>query len=388
MVGERTVFRDVGKLSFDYVPEKLVHREKEMGFLRTLFKPVLSGISQNVLVTGSVGTGKTAAAKRFCMDFQEAAGREGKALDFTIVNCRQNNTTSAAMLRILNHFEPHFPERGFAVPEMSRSLRKDIEKRKTHLIVVLDEAEVLLKKSGSDLIYNLTRFDEEGLTAKSSVSLILISPKFAFDYLDSASLSTFKRSNRLEFSRYSEEQLHDILDARVGLAFHPGTVEEDSILLIASIASEWGDARYAIELLEKAGMLADEEKKEQVGAEEVRRAKAETYSTVTEEKIESLDRSKLLVLLGVARAIKGKASIGTSDAEKDYAIACEEYGVERLGHTRFWDDLKELDALGLIELKSTKGGSLGKTSTISLTESPAKLLRERIEGMLDRMGKR
>src|SRR2546430_13937493 len=103
---------------------------------------------------------------------------------------------------------------------------------------------------------------------------------------------------------------------------HPGTVDDDLIDLIADIASEFGDARYAIELLEKAGMLADEEREEEVAAEHVRGAKAHVHPIDVEERLGLLDVPKRLALLAIARESRQKAYITTGDAAEAYALVC------------------------------------------------------------------
>lgn len=93
-------------------------------------------------------------------------------MDYIIVNCRQRSTEVAVLRRIVMHFDENFPDRGFSTEEMLRSIRKHIEKRKMHLVVVLDEADVLLSKGAADLIYQLTRFDEEVIGGRPSMSVI------------------------------------------------------------------------------------------------------------------------------------------------------------------------------------------------------------------------
>jgi archaeal cell division control protein 6 len=377
------VLKDPSKLSFDYVPERLVHREKQMERLHMIFRPVLeAGTSQTALLIGNVGTGKTATSKRFCLDLIKEGNASGKAMDFVVVNCRQRNTESSVLLRLVTHFDERFPDRGFSTAEMLRALHKHLEKNKVHLIVVLDEADVLLRKGAGDLIYHLSRFDEERVGGKASMSLILISQKYLLDMLDPASLSTFRRANAITFDKYSAAELRDIIGDRVPLAFYPGTVAQETIDLIADVSAEWGDARFAIEILEKSGMLAEEEGAALVTPENVRTAKAFTYSVVTESKIERLDVQRKLVLLSVARALKEHAYVTTGDVEKAYRIAAEEFGEKPRGHTQFWAYLQQVANEGLVETKVTGDPSGGRTTSISIPDIPVKVLKDQLELML------
>ncbi len=377
------VLKDPSKLSFDYVPEKLVHREKQMERLWMMFRPVLeSGVSQTAFLIGNVGTGKTATSKRFCLDLVKEGTNMGKAMDFIVVNCRQRNTESSVLLRLVTHFDERFPDRGFSTAEMLRTLHKHLDRLKVHLVVVLDEADVLLRKGVGDLIYLLSRFDEEKVGGKASMSLILISQKYLLDMLDPASMSTFRRANAIIFDKYTTEELKDIVASRVPLAFYPGTVPQSTIELIADASGELGDARFAIEILEKAGMLAEEEGSQLVTPENVRTAKALTYNVVTSSKIEVLDVQKKLVLLAVARASREQAYVTTREVETAYKVAAEEYGERARGHTQFWAYLQQLANEGLVETKVTGDPSGGRTTYISVPDMPVKVLRELLEGML------
>ncbi|MGD1059942.1 MAG: AAA family ATPase [Methanomassiliicoccales archaeon] len=378
------VLKDLSKLSFDYVPDRLIHREAQLSKLWMLFRPVLEqGVSHTAFLIGPVGTGKTATSKRFCLDFVKEGQEKERAIDFVIVNCRQRNSESSVLLRLVTHFDEHFPDRGFSSAEMLRSLRKHIDKRKVHLVVVLDEADVLLRKGASDLIYDLSRFDEERVGGRASLSLILVSQKYVLDMLDAASSSTFKRANAILFERYNAKELTDIVADRASLALFPNAIAGESLELIGDIASEFGDARFAIELLEKAAMLAEEERASEVTAEHVRAAKALTYSVVTESKIEELDKQRRIVLLSIARAIKDQAYVTTGEAEKVYRVAAEEAGEKPRAHTQFWAYIQDLANEGLISSRvvaDTTGG--GRTTYISLPDIPAKVLKERLEQLL------
>jgi len=241
---------------------------------------------------------------------------------------------------------------------------------------------MLLKKAGPDIIYKLTRFGEEGVESKELVSLILISQKNVFDMLDAASTSTFKRTNLIEFGKYTLEELRDIVSQRAALALKEDAIDQDAIDIIAEVSSEWGDARFAIEILEKAGMLSDEEGAGLINVEHVRAAKAEAYSSITESKLKGLDRHQKLTLLAIAKASKGKAYITTGEAESAYKVACEEFGEKPRAHTAFWGLLKDLDMLGVVSAKKSGPGISGKTTVITLLDIPAKVLDAKVRQML------
>jgi cell division control protein 6 len=371
-------------LDFDYVPDELIHRDEQQKMLAQMFKPLLSNVSQNVIIKGPVGTGKTVIAKKFCSTIVSIARKQGKIIEYVHINCRKRTTDSMALLGVINHFDPRFPDRGFSLQEMLQVLKKQLMKRNSQLLLVLDEADALLKKSGTNLIYDLTRFSDEKDLEKTPVSLILISQKDILPFFDVASISTFKRSNIIKMNKYSRDELYDIVLQRVNLGFHNATVDPESIELLADISSEWGDARFAIELLWKAGIAADNQHVQNVKPEHVRAAKAETYSIVTETKLKNLDKHQLLTLYAIAKKLKKDqtAYVNTGDAEKTYMVTCEEYNEKPRTHTMFWSYLKEIESAGFINIKPSGKGQIGTTQLISLPDIPAEIMSDKVKEML------
>ncbi len=334
-----SVIKDLHTLDFDYVPTELPHRTEPLKKLAQMFKTLLSNIAQNAFIKGPVGTGKTAITKHFCQSLVQIARKQGTIIEYIHINCRKRSTDAMVLLGVLTHFDTRFPDRGFSVQEMLQILRTHLQRKEAQLLLVLDEVDALLKKSGPNLIYDLTRFNDETVNTKNS---------------------TFKRSNVVVLEKYTREELCDIVRQRVDLAFHANTVLSESVDLIADIASEYGDARFSIELLWKAGIYADEKHEKQVVPEHVRAAKAETYSVVTESKLKNLGKHQLLTLLSVAKRLQkdGTAYANTGEVEKTYAITCEEYNEETRAHTMFWNYLKDIEHAGFIRVKLSGKGQL------------------------------
>ncbi len=371
-----TVFKAVEKLDFDYVPNELPHRDEQLRNLARIFGQVLkSNISANAFIKGNVGTGKTVMTKKFCMDFKEYFQQSGKALETVHVNCRRRNSDSSVILKIVTHFQKSFPDRGFSVDEMLDAVRKHLNERKSHLIVVLDEVDVLLKKSGSNIIYLLTRFNEESTSGINTISLILISQQNVLNTMEQAALSTFKRTNIIELDKYSMTELVDILKQRIELALKSNVLDTEAIDLIADIAAREGDARLAIELLWKAGQAADDKREQRITTEHVRTAKSQITTILS--KLDDMNLHEQLILMMIARKLKkGGAYTTTGEVEKLYSVGCEEYSQKPRGHTQFWSYIKNLDTYGFINANKSGEGIIGNTTVISLTDMPAKELEE------------
>jgi len=165
------------------------------------------------------------------------------------------------------------------------------------------------------------------------------------------------------------------------MAFKQGTVSLSVLDLIAELASsEGGDARYAIELLWRAGKYADALQLPIVSPENVREAVASVYPVVRKDEVFSLGFHEKLFLLGVARYFRqtGSAYVSMGEAEEAYAVVCEEYGKKGLRHTQLWRYVRGLAASGIIETKRSGIGTRGKTTIISLPKVPAEDLEREL----------
>ena len=75
-----SIFLNESKLSPDYIPRKLLHREEQFKKLSNIFKTLIEdpgGASKKIIIHGPVGTGKTAVTKRFSSMLMEVAKKKG-----------------------------------------------------------------------------------------------------------------------------------------------------------------------------------------------------------------------------------------------------------------------------------------------------------------------
>ncbi|MEM2874568.1 MAG: ORC1-type DNA replication protein [Candidatus Hadarchaeales archaeon] len=377
-----SVFRDASKLSPDYVPPVLVHREEEFRWLVRVFRPLLENrMSQRVLITGSVGVGKTALARRFGSELESEAKGKGLNLSYLHINCRKEKSYFSVVSRIHHHYNPRWPHHGLSPEKLLDVVKTYMKAHDAYLVIGLDEADYYVLLNGPDLIYTLTRaWEEAGLPNRISVIAIAKDRDF-LRKMDLSTQSTFMH-NVLELNRYSAGQLRDILSQRVSEAFRSGTVEEEALDLIADIASSTGDARFALELLWRAGLIADGRTERTVTPEHVREAKAEVYPVVKREVLRELLPHEKILLLSLCRKLKssGRAYVVSGELEKAYAASCEEYGEEPRKKSQFWEYLNRMEGLGLVDLKQVGGE---RESRISVQEIPVSWLEKELEKLLE-----
>src|SRR5207253_1115504 len=255
-------------------------------FLAELFRSVIDRpgtTSPKILVTGDIGTGKTVLTQRFGTDITRTAKTLKLNLQYIHINCREFRGSLFMILkRVLQNFTPQFPQRGFSSEELLHILLDQLESKNLHIILTLDEADVLIKAEGSTSLYNLTRIQEERPGRPVRLSLIVIIRELRnLDDLDRSTQSTLQR-NVIRLDRYTINQLESILRERVELAFKEGTISEKVVEFIADMAAPAGDARYAIELVWRAGKYADTETSREVTAEHVRAAAQSVYPVMEE----------------------------------------------------------------------------------------------------------
>ena len=383
-----TVFKDEAPLSLEFIPRNLPHREEQMRFLTQLFRFSLDSpfsTSQRVLITGDVGTGKTVLAQRFGSDLVKAARSRKVNLHYVHVNCREAKGSLFMIIkRILTQFEPEFPKRGFAPEELLHTLMDMLDDKGIHLILGLDEVEHLIRVEESTPIYNLTRIQEERVGKPIRLSLIFILRELEYlQKLDKSTIDTLQR-NIVKLDKYSSRQLIDILKDRVGLAFKENAVTDEALDLVADIGGQSGDARYAIELLWRAGKYADSEPSKRVLTDHVRKAAGSVYPLLRGEYIAALSPHEKYMLLALARILEESqeayANIGT--VEREYKAVCEEYDDKPRKHTQIWKYARSLGAIGVIAASKSGEGIRGKTTLLGLQNIPAATMRQQLEAAL------
>ena len=386
----RSVFKDESPLTMEYVPNRLLFRDEQLKFLAQLFRFVLEkpgSMSQRVLITGSIGTGKTVLAQRFGQDLTRAARQRRVNVEYLHINCREQRGSSFLILRnAINSFVSKFPRRGFSPEELLQTLMEILDEKNIYLVLGLDELEYLINTEGSTALYNLSRVQEGRIGSPIRLSLICIlrEPR-RLQQLDASTIATLQR-NIVELDKYTAPQLQKILEDRSELAFRKNSLSDEVLEFISDLAAQTGDARYAIELLWRAGKYADSQNESLVTPDHVRSAARSVYATLREDHIRALPRHEKLFLLATARVLdRNNAAYATlGEIEKAYRVACEEYSEKYRGHTQIWKYTKELISAGIVSTKKPATGFRGRTTPIGIPSTSLSSIARLLESVLQR----
>jgi len=361
------VFRDREVLRHDYLPDRLPHREQQIRQLGETVAPILKGARcSNIFIYGKTGTGKTAVTK-YVLNHLEMKAKEFDApVRFCYVNCRLVGSEYRIFASLCQSIGLSIPFTGLSVGEVFDRFRTGLGASRVLFIIVLDEADVLIKDRGDGLLYELTRINEA--LGYSRVSLIGISNDLRLkEFLDPRVLSSLSEEEMV-FRPYDAAELKNILAERTRSAFREDALSDSALSLCAALAAaEHGDARRALDLLRVAGEVAERTGASVVTEDHVREAEKHIEHNRVVEALRNLTLHSKLVVMSVYQL--NKASLHraiTGEIYEVYNEVCAEMGVAPLTQRRLSSLVNELDSMGLLNAKVISMGRYGRTKKIRL----------------------
>lgn len=385
---KETVFKDRNVLSPHYIPNTLPHREEEIEkIMKTLAPSLTNKDSNNLLLYGKTGTGKTSVAKHVVNKLVQVKDKYEVTADPVYVNCRIQDTKYQVVMKAVGYCYPDQEFIGYSFAHLHDKLVDYINENETNFIMMLDEVDK--NKNVDDLIYTLTRINDE--LEKGQLITIGITNKVNFkDELDSRSRSTLCEEE-IVFPPYDANELKEILEQRVEKGFKEEKADESAINLTSAMAAqESGDARRALILIQKAGDIADENGAEKVTDEEVKRARESVEEEIVHETIDTLPEHEKILLYSISQLTADGAHYeklnGTTDEKtlmsgqvyNRYESLCDQRG--KGPKTPRWcrEYINDLDMLGLVTTDISGKGVRGNTTLIKLAY-PAEKVKNVLE---------
>lgn len=415
------IFEQKDVLRPSYTPNELPHRDDQIDQIATVLSSALRGETpSNILIYGKTGTGKTASAKYVSQELSTASDRYDIACEVVYINCEVTDTKYRVLAQLANTFiddnttyithqlsqlrelkaaaasDPSrldqselttpeaitdritdleadrerfedVPMTGWPTDRVYSELFDAVDYRERVVIVVIDEIDKLVEKSGDDTLYNLSRMNSDLEHARLSIMGISNDLKFT-DFLDPRVKSSLGEEE-IVFPPYDANQLRDILTHRAEAAFKPDALSPDVIPLCAAFAAqEHGDARRALDLLRTAGELAEREPAELVREKHVRQAQDKLELDRVVEVVTTLPTQSKLVLYSIILLEQaGVSDTNTGRVYNTYKRLCRHINADVLTQRRVTDLIDELDMLGIVNAVVVSKGRYGRTKDISLS---------------------
>lgn len=365
LLTRKSIFKNKSALNPDFIPNYLPHRDGEIRELVEIITPFMLGNKgSNVLLYGKTGTGKTACVRFILNALLNRAKSHRLKFTFSISNCRMDGSEYRVLISLGSQLGLKLPFTGLATAEVLQRIVSFIQKEEVRCIFVLDEVDCLVRSSGDDLLYELTRINEN---LKIPLGIVTISNDISFkELLDPRVLSSLSEEE-LIFKPYTSAQLTDILLSRSSLAFNDGVLAQGVIPLCAALAaSEHGDARRALSLLRVAGEIAERKGIHIVDEECVRTAIKRIEEDQSVELIKTLPLQSKIILLAILTVSKNGSKPTSGEIFSSYKTITSSIGVEALTYRRFSMLINELEVAGLIEGKVISQGRYGRTRFIRI----------------------
>jgi cell division control protein 6 len=373
-----SIFKDKTPFNLNFIPQHIPHREKEIEYLSHVLKPTLKiEKPSNLFIYGQSGTGKTLVVKNICETLKEVSKEQNIPLKIVYLNCRRGSvadTDYRLLSQICRFLGKEVPKTGISTKDVYDVFYNVIDSKKQVILLILDEIDNLVNKSGSTFLYNLSRIDDELELAK--LSFIGISNNSSFtNYLDQRIKSSLTEE-QIIFDPYDANQLFDILSERAKLALRPKKHTSGILRMISAIvAKENGDARKALNLLRVSAEICERKAAKKIEESHVREAEEKIEIDATEKTTKTLPKQTKLVLYSTILLSEENPSVYTGDIYDTYKKLANRLGEKALTKRRVSGLISDLDILGILNTKVISQGRHGRTRRTNINLNDEMIIR-------------
>ena len=372
------IIKNPNVLRHDYIPDRILHRDKQQELVTQALLPLYKkSIPPNLLVYGKPGTGKTLVIKKVLTQIQNRVDKNSHQIKIATTNAKDQSNLYNVLVDLgrqlglkskkTTNDKLWLPSTGLSISEVFNRILYIIEKNKINTVFLIDEIDHLAKlidKTGKDILYSITRANLK--LKNGSLSLIGISNDVRFkEELDPRVISTLSEEE-LVFPAYVTNEIKEILEDRIPLAFEENSVSGGALNLCASIACrEHGDARRAIKLLDVAARTAELNQDVSITDEHVRLAAQKIEIDKESQQLNAFSLHEKLLVITIMKS----PNISTGDIYSAYKSLCKITHQNTLTQRRTTQMLNGIELSGLISGKMIHQGIHGNTKKFNLTVS-------------------
>jgi cell division control protein 6 len=178
----KSIFVNREAMTISFKPDNIPHREKQINDLGRILAPSLrGGKPSNVFLYGRPGTGKTLVSKFIGAELEKASADSDHKIKILYVNCKMRRTADTEyrlLAELSKELGKEVPFTGLPTDQVYNMFFEVLEKSNQNVIIIVDEIDTLVEKTGDEILYNLTRANQE--LKGSRVSIIGITNNLGF----------------------------------------------------------------------------------------------------------------------------------------------------------------------------------------------------------------
>jgi cell division control protein 6 len=365
LMWDETLFRDPEVFEFDYVPDQFQFRDTQMRELAFQIRPGLrGGRPLNSICKGLPGTGKTTSVRKLFSEIEETT----KKLVPVYINCQIDNTKFAIFSQIYRRLTGHLPPAsGTSFKQLFDAIARILVKEEFVLLVALDDANYLLYENEiNKVLYTLLRAHEAHEGVRIGVIVIISDLDVDLVRAVDARVTSVFRPTEIYFPPYEPAEIREIIQMRVMQGLYPNVLSEEMLSLVIDQTQKSGDLRVGIDLLKRATMSAEHAARRSIEQDDICGAYHISRYLHLSFTVKTLKDEEKKILKALAEASLEAKEMNAGDVYKTISESV------KIGYTRFYEVIKKLDALRLINLHYRAGK--GRTRLISLRYEPQNVL--------------
>ena len=372
------IIKNPNVLRHDYIPNRIIHRDRQQELVTQSLLPLYQkSIPPNLLVYGKPGTGKTLVIKKVLKQIQDRVDKNSYQIKIAFTNAKDQSNLYNVLVDLGRQLglkakktpddKLWLPNTGLSISEVFNRILYIIEKNKTNTVFVIDEIDHLAKlvdKTGKDILYSITRANLK--LKNGSMSLVGVSNDVRFkEELDPRVISTLSEEE-IVFPAYGTNEIKEILEDRIPMAFEENVVSAGALNLCASMACrQHGDARRAIKLLNVAANTAELNQDNSITDEHIRLASQRIEVDKESQQLDAFSLHEKLLVITIMKS----PNISTGDIYSAYKSLCKIIHQNELTQRRVTQMLSEIELSGLISGRMIHQGIHGNTKKFKLTIS-------------------